>query len=138
MPWAAQIDGAGARYVAPYRHRPRARHRRGRRRHGGSATVAKIRHSAQTRLVQNHSVPRDLQWDILVTACERLAQRYDPGRVRASERRRGLWIVAGIDAPQFALFEPVMRRRPLTRRWVTVVPIQEATARAAAVLREGT
>jgi hypothetical protein len=75
---------------------------------------------------------------MLVTACERLAQRYDPEHVRASERWRGAWIVAGIDAPKFAVLEPVMRRRPFTRKWEKVAPIQEATDRAAAVLREGT
>ena len=83
-------------------------------------------------------VTRDLAWDILVTTCEHLAETYDPGRVSASERWRGTWIVAGIDAPQFAIFEPVMRRRPFTRNWEELVPVQEAARRAAAVLREGT
>jgi hypothetical protein len=74
----------------------------------------------------------------LVTVCERLAEKYDPGHVKASQRWRGLWVVAGIEAPQFAVFEPVMRRRPFSRSWEMLSPIQEATARAAAVLREGT
>jgi hypothetical protein len=83
-------------------------------------------------------VTRDLPWDNLYTTCERLAEKYDPGRVRPAERLRGLWIVAGIEAPQFALFEPIMRRRPFSRNWKELGPIQEAESRAAAVLQEGT
>lgn len=47
-------------------------------------------------------------------------------------------MLAGIEAPQFAAFEPVMRRRLFTRTWEEIVPIQEAASWAAAVLREGT
>lgn len=81
---------------------------------------------------------RDLPWDILITTCDRLGEQYDPRRVRAAERWRGFWVVAGIEAPQFAVFEPVMRRRLFTRTWEEIAPIQEAARRAAAVLREGT
>ncbi len=48
------------------------------------------------------------------------------------------WVTAAISVPSFAIHEPVMRRRPFTRRWIELTPIQEAAARAAAVLREGT
>ena len=81
---------------------------------------------------------RDLPWDNLYTTCERLAEKYDPGRVKPAKRLRGLWIVAGIEAPQFAVFEPVMRRRPFSRNWEELVPIEDAASRAAAVLQEGT
>jgi hypothetical protein len=47
-------------------------------------------------------------------------------------------VVAGIDAPQFAVFEPVMRRRLFSRAWVQVAPVEDAADRAEAVLREGT
>ena len=49
-------------------------------------------------------------WSALAEACERLADEYDPGRVRVSKRVHGLSVVAGIDAPQFAVFEPVTPR----------------------------
>ena len=88
--------------------------------------------------MQTCPMPRDLRWDNLVTVCERLAKKYDPGRVTASERRRGFWLVAGIEAPQFAVFEPVMRRRPFSRSWEELSSIEEAAERAVAVLREGT
>ena len=81
---------------------------------------------------------RDLRWDILLTTSKKLADSYDPGRVRAAERWRGRWVVAGIEAGQFGLWVPVMRRRVFTRDWEELLPIQEAAARAAGVLREGT
>lgn len=81
---------------------------------------------------------QDSRWNDLSATCERLAEEYDPGRVKRVERLRGLWIVAGIEAPQFAVFEPVMRRRPFSRRWEQLLPVQEAARRAEAVLREGT
>jgi hypothetical protein len=83
-------------------------------------------------------VRRDLPWDVLVTTCKRLSTKYDAD-VRASERFSLTgWITAGISAPSFAIYEPVMRRRPFTRRWSELQPIQQAASRAAAVLREGT
>lgn len=77
-------------------------------------------------------------WDSLVTTCDRLAEVYDPGRVRPAQQWAGLWVVAGICAPQFAIFEPVLRRRLFSRTWDEIVPIGEAAARAEAVLCEGT
>ncbi len=83
-------------------------------------------------------MPRDLPWDVLVTTCQRLSARYEAD-VRATERfHLSGWVTAAISAPSFAIHEPVMRRRPFTRRWIELTPIQEAAARAAAVLREGT
>jgi hypothetical protein len=83
-------------------------------------------------------MPRDLPWDVLVTTCERLSATYDAD-VRAGERFHLTgWITAGISAPAYAIDEPVMRRRPFTRRWEELQPIQQAASRAAAVLREGT
>jgi hypothetical protein len=83
-------------------------------------------------------VGRDLPWDVLVTTCERLSTKYDAD-VRAGERFHLTgWVTAGISAPSYAMYEPVMRRRPFTRRWIELHPIQEAASRAAAVLREGT
>lgn len=77
-------------------------------------------------------------WSALEAACDRLADEYDPGRVYVSKRVRGLSQVPGIYAPQFAVFEPVMRRKLFTRTWEQVVPVEDAAGRAEAVLREGT
>lgn len=84
------------------------------------------------------TVPRDLPWDILLTSCERLSEEYDAD-VRAAERFHLTgWVTAGISAPSFAIYEPVIKRRPFTRHWRELAPIQAAASRAAAVLREGT
>lgn len=104
---------------------------------GALAIAALALSSASLPTPVAREVSRDLSWDILVTTSERLGQRYDPGSVRASQRWRGLWMVAGIEAPRFGVFEPVMRRRPFTRRWEELVPIQEAASRAAAALKVG-
>ena len=88
--------------------------------------------------VARSPVGREVPWETLVSVCEQLAAEYDPGRIHAAVRWRGLWMVGGIEAPQFAIFEPVMRRRPSSRDWQEVAPIEEATRRAVAVLREGT
>jgi hypothetical protein len=87
-------------------------------------------------------VPRDLIWDAIYTAAERLAARYphDTLQIRATRRRSVLrWTVAeglSVEDDCTDVFEPVRQRRLFGNAWTEVQSVQDAASHVGSFMRE--
>jgi hypothetical protein len=91
-------------------------------------------------------VSRDLTWDAIVTVAGRLSRESAEsglGRealvVRGVRRRSPGWVVEGLGASNnwtHGVYEPVRRRRWLSRRWSDLQPVPEAARKIGAFMRE--
>lgn len=85
---------------------------------------------------------RDLTWDAIATACERMKDRADQEdlTVRPSTHRSWLrWeAVEGFEVINnwTEVFEPVRKRRLFAAGWTEIQPVQDAAANVARFLSE--
>ena len=92
-----------------------------------------IRHSGR--------VTRDLMWNAIYTAAERLGERSPHGTLRIRARRRWSllqWSVLEGLATQDSwtdIFEPVRKRALFSATWPEVQPVQEAAAKVGLYMR---
>jgi hypothetical protein len=75
---------------------------------------------------------RDLQWDALYTASERLAAKYGQ-QVRAKQRHRFLTVTGGFETA--GRFFPVYERSLFNRRWRELRPIGEVASEVGELLK---
>ena len=102
---------------------------------GGGAVIVFVLAYVIVRLERSERPSkRDLEWDALSTASERMSQKYGEP-VKAREHRTRGTVTGGFEA--CGRFFPVYERSRFNRQWRALRPIGEVASEVGAMLRSG-